>query len=140
MQNRTRAATRATLAAAALLAMSGAHAQAATLDKEAFGTTTDGKAVDRYTMTNDRGMRVQFLELSAARSPRSTCRTAMAGSTTSCSACPHAAASTRSRGAANYFGAIVGRYANRIAGGKFSACGPDLPLAAITARTRCMAA
>jgi len=54
------------VAVAAALAASitdGTSSAAATLDRAPYGTTEGGQAVEIFTMTNDRGLRVRFLSL-----------------------------------------------------------------------------
>ena len=115
----------ATLACVAMTGFAVTPAKAATLDQAAFGTTEDGKPVDRYSMTNDHGMRVRFLSyggiissiLAPDRNGRlddvvlgfPTWQATEAGKT--------------------YFGALIGRYANRIANGRFTLEGQSYTLA-----------
>src|SRR4051812_12215720 len=97
------------------------------IEKEAFGTTPDGTAVDRFTLTNGRGMRVriityggivQTIEVPDRRGHVANValgfRTLNDYITTNNSP---------------YFGAIIGRYGNRIAGGKFTLDGVTYQLA-----------
>src|ERR1700742_2031625 len=85
------------------------------LSVEPFGATETGAAVERYSLANRHGVRVQFLSY---------------GGIVTAIYCPD-----RSGGMENivlgfptlrdyeparvYFGALIGRYANRIAGGRF---------------------
>ena len=96
------------------------------LQKIAFGQTADGKRVDLYTLTNAGGMQVKITTYGATvvslvvpdRNGKpadvvlgyDSLEEYIAGG--------------------NYFGCIVGRYANRIAGGKFTLNGTQYRLAA----------
>lgn len=97
-----------------------------TIEMSSYGTTADGVAVDEYTLTNANGMEVKIITyggiITSIRVP------------------------DRNGNMANvalgfdnlqdyetknpYFGCITGRYANRIAGGKFSIEGEEYTLAA----------
>lgn len=97
-----------------------------TIEKSSYGTTADGEAVDEYTLTNANGMEVKIITyggiITSIRVP------------------------DRNGNMANvalgfdnlqdyetknpYFGCITGRYANRIAGAKFSIEGEEYTLAA----------
>src|SRR5919112_5883700 len=117
-----------TLARAALVAglASGLMAQAAAaapprITKSSFGTLADGTAVDRYTLTSGRGMSVSILTyggiIQSLRVPdrRGHRRNVtlgfrdLAGYTS-----PEYVKSNP------YFGALIGRYGNRIANGTFT--------------------
>lgn len=102
----------ATLAAA----MTAAAASAATLDHAPYGTTQDGRAVDIYTMINDHGMRVRFLSYGGVITeivvPDRTGR--MDNVVLGLSNLHDY--ETRSA----HYGAITGRYANRIAHAQFT--------------------
>jgi aldose 1-epimerase len=104
-----------------------AGAQAATLDRASFGTTQDGKAVDIYTMTNDRGMRVRFLSyggvIANIEAPDRTGRLddVVLGFRT--------LRQYETDSATIYFGALIGRYANRIANGRFTLDGQQYSIA-----------
>ena len=87
----------------------------ARIDKEFFGTTAGGERVDRYTLTNARGMRIRILTyggiLQTIEVPDR-----------------HGRLGNVALGFTNladyeakspYFGCITGRYANRIANGQF---------------------
>ena len=112
------------VAAAGALAMP-ATADAATIHRAAFGTTADGRPVEAVTLTNARGMRVRVITwgaiLQAVEVPDRTGKTAdvvlgypdMKGYLA----------------APNYFGATVGRYANRIKAGRFTIDGKQYQLA-----------
>ena len=90
--------------------------QAATVTVAPFGRMPDGKAVEVYTLTNVRGMEVRAITygavIQAIRVPDRAGRLddialgydSMQGYLTS----------------SPYFGAVVGRYANRIARGRFA--------------------
>lgn len=114
--------------AAAMLACGAmSEARAATLDRAAFGTTEDGKPVDLYTMANDRGMRVRFLSyggvIASIEAPDRTGRLddVVLGFRT--------LREYETKSATIYFGAIIGRYANRIANGRFTLDGRQYQLA-----------
>lgn len=93
--------------------------------KEAFGTAPDGKAVDLYTLTNSHGVEVRVMTYGAVvvsiRTPDKQGHFAditlgfdsLAGYL----------------GKNPYFGAIVGRYGNRIANGRFTLNGKEYTLA-----------
>jgi aldose 1-epimerase len=95
------------------------------IEKDVFGTMPDGTVVDRYTLTNGRGMRVRVITyggiLQSIEVPDR-----------------HGRAGNVALGFDNltdyvernpYFGCITGRYANRIAGGKFTLDGTEHQLA-----------
>lgn len=118
------------LALAAVLAIPVAtQAQAAKLTTSPYGTTQDGKQVDLYTMTSARGVTVKFINY---------------GGTLTEILAPdrkgHAADivlgfpsltdyETKDAEGGFYFGALIGRYANRIAKGHFTLDGHDYTLA-----------
>jgi aldose 1-epimerase len=99
--------------------------QAATVTVAPFGRMPDGKAVEVYTLTNVRGMEVRAISygavIQAIRVPNRAGRLddialgydSMQGYLT----------------ASHYFGALVGRYANRIARGRFTLGGRTYRLA-----------
>jgi aldose 1-epimerase len=102
-----------------------APAKGATVTRAAFGTTADGKAVDLFTLTNPAGIEARIITL---------------GGTIVSLKVPDRAGrfedivlgfdavdgyETRSP----YFGAIIGRYANRIAAGRFTLDGKPYQLA-----------
>jgi aldose 1-epimerase len=95
------------------------------IEKDAFGTTPDGASVDRYTLTNGRGMRVRILTyggiVQSIEVPDRRGRTANVALgfddiTDYVESSP-------------YFGSITGRYANRIANGRFTLDGVTHQLA-----------
>src|ERR1044071_8734870 len=104
------------LAVAAVLAALGACGgkDRVTVVRSSFGQLPDGRAGEAFTLTNPAGIVVQAITycgmITVIRTPaRSgppcdivTCFDDLAGSL----------------GAPHYFGALVGRYANRIAGGQ----------------------
>jgi aldose 1-epimerase len=114
--------------AAAFLAVTliaAGSAAAAGVTKASFGKTKDGVAVDQYTMTNDNGASVKFISyggiITEINVPDRSGRigNVVLGFKT---LADYEAKSP-------YFGALVGRYANRIAGGKFSIDGTEYTLA-----------
>lgn len=110
----------------AAFALGVANAQAAGIVRAAYGTLPDGRTVDIYTMQNDHGTTVKFLSLGGYiteidvpdRHGRSDdvvlSHSSLQGYDSN----------------VGYFGAIVGRYANRIAKGTFTLNGTTyhLPL------------
>ena len=115
------------LAVAALLAALGACGgkDRVTVVRSSFGQLPDGRAVEAFTLTNPAGIVVQAITyggiITVIRTPDRSGRPGdivagfddLAGYL----------------GASPYFGAIVGRYANRIAGGQFSLDGTTYHLA-----------
>ena len=97
------------------------------ISKEPFGRTRDGVAVEKYRLTNDSGASVAFIAYGAIVTeivvPDRTGRmvNVVLG-------LPSLAA--YETGNSPYFGAIVGRYGNRIAGAKFTLDGKTYRLAA----------
>jgi aldose 1-epimerase len=103
-----------------------ARRQGMNLTQQPFGTTADGTAVDLYTLDNGRGLKVRIMTyggiLTAVETPDrggkpanvtlylETLKDYMAGHP--------------------MFGAVVGRYANRIGGAKFTLDGVQVALAA----------
>jgi aldose 1-epimerase len=94
------------------------------VDRESFGTTTDGTPVDMHTLTNANGMQVRLIDYGATitsiRVPDRDGRYAdvVLGFDSL------AQYETKSP----YFGATVGRYANRIANGRFALDGTSYQL------------
>ncbi len=97
----------------------------ARLSVEAFGRMADGRDVERYTLTNAQGLRVQFISY---------------GGAVTGIFCPDRAGSMQNIVLAHedlhayetesgYLGALIGRYANRIAAGRFALDGQDYTLA-----------
>jgi aldose 1-epimerase len=95
------------------------------IEKDVFGTTPDGAKIDRYTLTNGRGMRVRILTyggiIQSIETPNRHGRTAnialgFDNLTDYIERSP-------------YFGCITGRYANRIAKGQFTLDGVPYQLA-----------
>jgi aldose 1-epimerase len=109
------------------VAAAGATANAAaTLDRAPYGTTQDGQAVDIYTMTNDHGLRVRFLSyggvITEIDAPDRAGRldNIVLGLRTL----------REYETLPGHFGAITGRYANRIGGAQFTLNGETYRLIA----------
>lgn len=109
--------TRLALAAgAAMCALGAQSALADSLTKAPFGTMANGTAVEQYTMTNAQGMTVKFITLGG-------CITEImapdrVGHMDNVVLGYHDLAGYDSN--STYFGAIIGRYGNRIAKGTFT--------------------
>jgi aldose 1-epimerase len=108
-------------------AVTGRMANAsATLDHEPYGTTQGGQAVEIYTMTNDHGLRVRFLSLGGViteidvpdRAGRLDNIVLGLRTLRDYETLP------------GHFGAITGRYANRIGGAQFTLNGQTYHLIA----------
>ena len=99
---------------------------AATLDHASYGTTQGGQAVDIFTMTNDHGLRVRFLSLGGViteidvpdRAGRLDNIVLGLKTLKEYETLP------------GHFGAITGRYANRIGGAQFTLGGQTYHLIA----------
>lgn len=105
----------ATAAVVAALLLACARPDRVTLSRFPFGRLPDGRAVESFTMTNPHGIVVQAITwggiITVIRTPDRSGRTGdiVAGFDDLDGYLEHSP----------YFGAIVGRYANRIAGGRF---------------------
>ena len=95
------------------------------INKEAFGTTPDGKAVDLYTLTNANGLKAEIMtyggivtKLQAPDRNGNFADIVLGFDSLDEYIKGHP-----------YFGAIIGRYANRIAKGKFTIDGTEYTLA-----------
>lgn len=125
-RNVLRAAAAAGIGGAVVASTSGtAHAAGRTgrlvLEKEEFGATTDGQAVQRYTFGDPHGLLVRMLTWGAViQSIEVPDRRGRRGDVV-------CGFQTLDEYLAQspYFGATIGRYANRIAGGKFSIDGTE---------------
>jgi aldose 1-epimerase len=115
------------IAAAMAVAITGATASAAaTLDQAPYGATQGGQAVDIFTMTNDHGVRVRFLSLGGIiteidvpdRTGRRDNIVLGLNNVREYETLP------------GHFGAITGRYANRIGGAQFTLNGQTYHLIA----------
>jgi aldose 1-epimerase len=106
--------------------LTGTSAGAGSVDKTPFGTTQDGQAVDLYTLTNDRGASVKFISyggiITAINVPD---RWGKLGNIV-LGFKDLADYEARSP----YFGALIGRYGNRIGGAKFTLDGTTYQLEA----------
>ncbi|MBK5194203.1 MAG: galactose mutarotase [Flavobacteriaceae bacterium] len=97
----------------------------ATIEKTAFGTTPEGESVDKYTLKNQKGMEVAIITyggiITSLKVPNkdNVYEDVVLGYDS-------LAKYTKS---SPYFGAIIGRYGNRIAKGKFSLDGKEYKLA-----------
>ncbi|MFD0683411.1 aldose epimerase family protein [Actinomadura fibrosa] len=95
--------------------------------KEPFGALADGTKVDRYTLTSGKGVRVRILTyggiVQTLEAPDARGRTAnvVLGFAT--------LKDYVDKNGGPYFGAIIGRYANRIAKGRFTLDGKTYQLA-----------
>ena len=107
----------AVIAALAAAVVAGRSANAATtLDRAPYGTTQDGQTVEIYTMTNDHGLRVRFLSYGGViteidvpdRAGRLDNIVLGLRTLREYETLP------------GHFGAITGRYANRIGGAQFT--------------------
>jgi aldose 1-epimerase len=112
------------IASAAVLAMGSA--QAATVTKTDFGTLSDGTKVEAVTLTNSAGMSAKIMTLGATL--QSLIVPDRVGRKDDVVLGYDTAQEYLTR--PNFFGASVGRYANRIAKGKFSLDGKNYTLAA----------
>jgi aldose 1-epimerase len=119
----------AVLAVSFLSAATGAHAQqgsqhdaAPTISKQAFGQA-DGVGVDRYTLANSHGMTVRILTyggiIQSVTVPdrKGHLSDVVLGFATTAD---YVKFNSPAAGGGVYFGALVGRYANRIAKGTFT--------------------
>jgi aldose 1-epimerase len=101
-------------------------AAAATLDREPYGTTQSGQAVDIFTLSNDHGLRVRFLSYGGIiteidvfdRTGRLEDIALGLKTLRDYETLP------------GHFGAITGRYANRIGGAQFTLAGQTYHLIA----------
>ena len=110
----------------ALAMMSGGMASATTVDVTPWGTTQGGQAVERVTLTNDRGMKLSYIDYGATLTSvevpdrQGHVANVMLG-------LPDLAAYERSR---KRHGALIGRYAGRIAHASFTLDGKTIQLPA----------
>jgi len=129
LQGRPGAGKRRACAIAAILAASvtgGPADAAATLDRAPYGTTQGGQAVEIFTMTNEHGLRVRFLSLGGViteidvrdRAGRLDDIVLGLNNLREYETLP------------GHFGAITGRYANRIGGAQFTLGGQTYHLIA----------
>jgi aldose 1-epimerase len=95
------------------------------IEKQPYGKTPDGTEVDQYTLTNANGLKVKIITygatITAVEVPDRNGK--LANVTLYCDSLEDYASQTA------YFGAAVGRYANRIAKGKFTLDGKEYTLA-----------
>ena len=97
------------------------------ITKASFGKTADGQSVDIYTLTNQRGMQVKItnyggivVSLTAPDRNRKLADVALG----------YNDLASYEKPPFPYFGAIIGRYGNRIAKGRFTLNGVEYKLAA----------
>jgi aldose 1-epimerase len=99
--------------------------QKARIEKRSFGQLSDGASVDIYTLTNRNGLQVRITNYGGAVVSLKTpdARGRLADIVLGYDGPGGYVADT------SYFGVLIGRYANRIAGGKFKLNGIDYQLA-----------
>jgi aldose 1-epimerase len=111
---------------AALLVTTSIVAQGASVTSQPYGTTADGQDVEEYTLTNATGVEVRIITyggiISAARVPDRY------GNLANVTLGFTSLADYETRNT-NYFGALIGRFGNRIAEGRFSIDGTEYTLA-----------
>jgi aldose 1-epimerase len=96
-----------------------------THNKRPFGVTSDGTAVDRYTLTNSNGMSVSIITLGGTVTEL---KTKDRSGKLDDIVLGHDSVEGYLK-ASPYFGCIVGRYGNRIAKGRFTLCNETYRLA-----------
>jgi aldose 1-epimerase len=101
-------------------------AQGASISVQPYGTLADGTAVDEYTLTNANGMEVKIITyggiITSVRVPDRY------GNMTNVTLGFDNLEDYETRNS-SYFGALIGRYGNRIAEGRFSIDGEEYTLA-----------
>ncbi len=109
-----------------LLVTGSIMANGATISKSNYGTTADGRSVEQYTLTNVNGLEVKIITyggiLASVKAPDRY------GNLTNVVLGFSRLQDYETRNA-SFFGALIGRFGNRIAGGKFSLDGVDYTLA-----------
>ncbi|MCA0458753.1 MAG: galactose mutarotase [Chloroflexi bacterium] len=95
------------------------------IEKSIYGTTADGKPVEQYTLTNANGMEVKVITFGGIITSLSVPDRTGKMNNIVLGFDKLADYETRSP----YFGALIGRYGNRIANAKFSLGGKDYQLA-----------
>jgi len=108
---------------AAALALAAQPALAAEAHREPFGTLPDGRSVEAVVLTNGHGMRVRILAWGALVQELT-----VPGKAGSADVVLGYDGMEGYLKASNYFGASVGRYANRIGGGRFTLGGKQYQL------------
>lgn len=94
---------------------------------EVFGTTPDGERVERYTLSNGRGLTAKVLTYGATlQEVWAPGRDGPAANVVL--GFPNLDGYVAPGGGRPYFGAVIGRYANRIAGGRFELDGTTYQL------------
>lgn len=122
--------TSGSLAGAALLAaIAATPAVAATMSTAPFGTTTDGKPVSLVTMTSGHGVTVKFMSYGGTITEVITPDRQGHPANITLGFSSLREYETKGVEGGMYFGALIGRYANRIAKGHFSLGGQDYTLA-----------
>ncbi|MBD8545309.1 aldose epimerase family protein [Sphingomonas sp. CFBP 8760] len=112
-------------AGAAALALAGAATAQAEVKRAPFGTLADGRAVESVTLTNGKGVTARIISYGAIlQSVEAPDRTGKIAEIT----LGYDSIDGYLK-APNYFGATVGRYANRIANGRFAIDGKTYTLA-----------
>lgn len=114
------------LAISAILAAAACVAEGVEISKSPFGKTADGEAVTEYTLKNSRGMTVKVLDFGATITQISVPDRNGKFKNVALSLSSVSDYETKSP----YFGALIGRVANRIARAKFSLNGTEYKLAA----------